>query len=397
MKLLLLLGLISINVLAQDSYIPAARSLAEGGTEYQFGLDYSQVTGIVDESGVGYSLAEGSSFTKTDLRFTGKYGFTSNLEMYGGIRARMINASQTIEIDSSNEDFSFSRSGMESALIGFLFAFPSSDNSRFALEGWYRQALHTNSEYNGGQPSEISLGDDSREIGIGLNLYYKTRSKNFITARGFYVSPSQTLSSEILTQFEYVLVWKYFSFLIGLENVYSLENDAYSSDPENKPSIYTGSSESYNSVNRSWTKPYLGMGLALGKTWRLEGRYALVTTGQSTDLGPTITVNLIKRVEDSKEFKKRDEAFKQYSIEGTVTKVSKARTAVVIDRGITSGLKKGMSVDFYFFDYVDGNQLIAKGVVVKAGARKSLVKIKRRYSKKRVEVGTVVRGGEIRN
>jgi hypothetical protein len=97
----------------------------------------------------------------------------------------------------------------------------------------------------------------------------------------------------------------------------------------------------------------------------------------------------------AKDFSRRDSQFKEYTIEGTISKISKNRSACVVDQGLASGLKEGMSVDFYHFDYVDGNMLIAKGFVIKAGASKSMIKITKRYSKKRLEEGTVMRAGMI--
>jgi len=191
------------------------------------------------------------------------------------------------------------------------------------------------------------------------------------------------------------LAWQYVTFAVGMENVYSLETDSYSSDPENKPQVYNGVSEMYNSINRSWSAPYVKSHIALGQFWRIEGRYTQVMTGNSTDIGPRISIHLIKRTETVKEFAKRDSQFKEYTIEGTVSKISKNRSACVVDKGLADGLKEGMGVDFYHFDYVDGNQLVAHGVVVKSGASKAMVKIKKRYSKKRVEEGTVMRSGLI--
>ncbi|MCO4754685.1 MAG: hypothetical protein KC478_09380 [Bacteriovoracaceae bacterium] len=69
---------------------------------------------------------------------------------------------------------------------------------------------------------------------------------------------------------------------------------------------------------------------------------------------------------------------------------------MIIDAGLREGLEKGSKIDFYHFDYLGGNELIASGYIVKLGATKSMVKITKRYSKKRVEDGTLARGGLIR-
>ena len=51
-------------------------------------------------------------------------------------------------------------------------------------------------------------------------------------------------------------------------------------------------------------------------------------------------------------FVQKDAAFKQYSIEGVVKKLSKKRTAAVLDIGMQAGLEKGMKIDFYHFDFL---------------------------------------------
>lgn len=383
---------VSSTVFAQFSYIPASRTLRPGGVEYDFGADYFQTSKVVDDNGRALNLADGTYYQSLDLSGTGRYGFTKELEMMVSFNARVISAKDII----GTEEYAFNRTGIESATAGFKYGFDEEDGVKYAFEGWYKKALFSNKDYtSGAEPTEIALGEDSREIAIGPSMYIRTNSNNFLSLRVLYRSPAQDLSSEIYSEIEGAMVWSHFAFAIGMENNYSMEGDSYSSDPESKPEIYNGPSEMYNSINRSWSAPYGKVNIALGKTWRIEGRYTQILTGNSTDLGPRISVHLIKRKEDYKEFAKRDSQFKEYTIEGEVSKISNARTACVVNKGLTSGLKEGMPVDFYHFDYVDGNQLIARGVVVKAGASKSMVKILKRYSKERVKEGTVIRAGII--
>ena len=56
-----------------------------------------------------------------------------------------------------------------------------------------------------------------------------------------------------------------------------------------------------------------------------------------------------------------------------------------------------MQVDFYYFDYVGGNELIARGVVIKTQVSKAVVQINKRYGRRRVQEGTVIRAGQIEN
>ena len=54
-----------------------------------------------------------------------------------------------------------------------------------------------------------------------------------------------------------------------------------------------------------------------------------------------------------------------------------------------------MKVDFYYFDYLGGNELIASGYVIKANSGKSMIKITRRFSKRKVGEKTIARAGLI--
>ena len=384
------------HAFGQMAYVPHARTLKPDGKEYDFGAEYFQVQSVVDRKGQALKLAEGASYQRLDLNFVGKFGFTEGFEGHVGLNARNVVASDVTGSGASEQTFNFNRSGIESAMLGFKYGWKEDDGVKFAAEGWYRKAMFENKAYDDSfNPTEISMGEDTREIAIGLNFYIRTESDNFLSGRVIYRDPAQGLSSEIFSEFEGVIAWQYFAVALGIENVYSMESDAYTADPENKPLTYHGPSQYFNSVNRSWSAPYVKTHIALGDQWRIEGRYTQVMTGNSTDIGPRLSLHLVKRMETSKDFKRVDSQFKEYTIEGSVSKVSKGRSACIIDKGLAAGVKKDMRIDFYHFDYVDGNQLIAKGVVVKTGASKSMVKLTKRYSKKRVEEGTVFRAGII--
>ncbi len=89
----------------------------------------------------------------------------------------------------------------------------------------------------------------------------------------------------------------------------------------------------FNSVNRSWSAPYGGINIALGREWRVEGKVYNKISGTSTDLGSGVLVSLIKRVSEAKSFEKKDAAFKEYTVEASVVKLSKSGNVVVIDAG----------------------------------------------------------------
>lgn len=374
-------------------YIPKTATLADGGAELLSRFSFFSSTERVDSEGEVYTFSEGEGFYMADLSFEGSYGLTRRLQATLGATARYAQSTTLYQ----EEEYALTSNGLKSGLIGLKYSFASQQGLQLALEANYEPSFFTNKVYDGGEPQELVLGDDGTSVSFGGSATYGSTSGNFLTGKVLYRNPSSTMSSEIYTEVEAAMVWEKFALLAGVENVTGLNQDAYSNDPQNKPLISSGSTFLFNSVNREWTAPYVGMNFAFGKNWRLEGRYQRRIAGNSTDLGNALTFVLARRNSETKTFQAKNQAFKEYTVEAVVTKVSKAGSAVVIDAGMAQGLKEGSRIDFYHFDYVDGNELIAAGKIVKLGATKSLVKIVKRYAKKRVEDGTLARGGLIKN
>jgi hypothetical protein len=135
----------------------------------------------------------------------------------------------------------------------------------------------------------------------------------------------------------------------------------------------------------------VGLNFAFSHVWRVEFKVSRVVSGRSTDLGSGFGINLVRRMDQSDE-KIVDSQFKTYDLEATVTKVSDKKTYVVIDKGLNDDIEKGMRFDFFEFDYVGGNVLIARGVVLKVSADKSIVKLTHRFNlAKEIKEGLVGR------
>jgi hypothetical protein len=393
LSILFIFVLISNFTFGQTSYVSKTQTLASGGNE--IGVDTSVFVPTIhsDSRGDLIQFEEGESYLRADLEFLGKYGFTDSLQLTVGLRGRHIQSNETYE----TEEISLVASGVESGLVQLKYSFPMEKGLQYSMEANYRTAFYTNSDFTtGSKPDHVVLGDGDSEVSLGGAFTMYTSSQNFFSASALYKNPAKHLSSEFHTEMEFAVVWQYFAMLLGVENVTSLNGDAYTTDPESKPAISSGSTNDFNSINRGWTAPYLGMNFALGSKWRLEFKAKSKIYGVSTDLGSEVMISLHKRNSSSKSFVQKDAAFKQYSIEGLVKKLSKKRTAAVLDIGLKDGIEKGMKIDFYHFDYLGGNQLIASGFVVKVSHSKSIIKITRRFSKLRVEEGTVARAGLIR-
>jgi hypothetical protein len=115
-------------------------------------------------------------------------------------------------------------------------------------------------------------------------------------------------------------------------------------------------------------------------------------SGQSTDLGTAFGINLIHRLEKS-QLKIVDNKFKTYDTEASVTKVSPKQEYVVIDKGLADDFYKGMRIDFFEFDYVGGNVLVATGIVIQTKSDTCIVKITQKFNlEKQIKEGLVGRG-----
>jgi hypothetical protein len=195
---------------------------------------------------------------------------------------------------------------------------------------------------------------------------------------------------------EFAIAWQYFSMILGIENIYSLNQDAYSDNPEEKERLSRASSRDLNSINRSWTAPYFGVNVGLGDKWRMEFKSKARITSASSYIGNEVMFNLIRRNSKTNDFANKDASFKEYRYEGSVTKVSKSKRALTIDMGLEDGIEKGSKVDIYLFDYLEGNTLVASGYAVRVGTQKAIVKITKKYTKEKLRIGMNAKAGLIK-
>lgn len=401
MKLLLILILLFSEAgFALSSYTPFTHSLKEGNSRVEFMGEYYKNHGIKDVNGKSFSFRSSDSYQRLDSSFKGSYAFTDRLEGSVWFNMRYISSkSEFTDTNQNTKNLSFTKSSPESIFASLKYSFKRDNGLQYSIEGEFGNSLYTNKTYDGvsePQSDELAIGDDSRKYGVGLSISLLTRSQNVFGAKVMYRDYGKDLSPEIYSLAEYALVWQKVSLVGGVENVFSRGEDAFTNDPGNKPKIYQGSTNLYNSINRSWNAPYLTLKFRLGDKWRMDVRYKEVISGASTDLGRYAMINFIRTTRKDSSYTDRVNAFKEYEIEAVVTRLSKSRSVAIIDKGLAGGLSVGMKIDFYHFDYVGGNKLIARGRVIKTSSDKSMVKIYKRYSKKRVEEGTFARGGEIK-
>lgn len=384
MKFFFLCIFLSSGLYAQTSYVAPTAILGKKGTQLGISGDFFNSSSRIDPDGEKVDFEDGDSFSRIQGEVSGFYGLTENLQIGGGARFRQNASKVNDETDTAT--------GIESTFASFIYAFKPVDRLQYALEGSFRFRTFTNDEGDDNSEGNLILGDDGNEYSVGLGVTYASKTNNFLSGRAGYRSPGTDLSTEIYWQVEGALAWKYVALIAGVNGIASLKNSPFEDDRENQPNFNSGSTALYNSINREMIAPYAGINFALAKDWRVEFRGSQVVSGKSTDLGTVFGVSLIRRVDDKKGTRP-DKVFKEYDFEASVTKLSPKKGYVVIDKGLSEDLQKGMKIDFYEFDYVGGNILLARGIIIRSNAESSIVKITHLYNTKRVlKEGAVARG-----
>jgi len=389
MKYLLLLALAPIASWSQTSYVPLGKVIKEGGSELMGTVRYWGSSTRYDLDGEEVPFESGESFNYLEGEFSGTYGLTKDLQFSVSANLRQ---NQAKVLDTNDEAVAISSTGIQGLGMGFGYALEPVGNTYYTIEGFYRYRPYSNPDYSGSDVSkDFVLGDDGGDYGGGLAVSYRHPSQNFLGLRVHYRRPGTSLSPEINWQVEGALSWKHVALVAGINGVQSLNQDAYTDEPQNKPVVNTGGSQLYNSINRQYMAPYVGANLALGKKWRLEARYQTVLNARSYDTGSLITIALATRFEPDTTML-ADEAFKEYELEATISRLSPKKQFVVIDKGLANDVRTGQRFDLFHFDYLGGNVLLARAVVIKVGADEAVLKITTVYSKKHpIKTGVVAR------
>lgn len=386
---ILILLIIPEVILAKTPYVPATRLLRKGGYQLGFGLDSFSSKKLTDENGknVDWPGFNKYTFNRYQADFFGQYGATNDLQFGLGARLR---SNEALLFDNLNGEYKASSMGLQSTFVSAQYAFKMVGQLQYTLETTFRFTPYTNQELEAGDPLEdLILGDDGNELSAGLGVTYFSKKNNFYTFRGGYRKAGRDISDEVYLNAEAALAWTNLALIAGIDSVLSVQNDPYAEN-EVRPVFNTGSNL-YKSKNREWAMPYAGINFALSNKWRVELRAGQVVYGKSYNLGTSYGIQIVRRVE-SESMRLNDTRFKTYDIEGSIVKISEQKGYVVVDRGLTEGIQKGMRFDFFEFDYVGGNILIASGVVVEVKTETCIVKITQKYqANKDVKEGLVGR------
>jgi hypothetical protein len=384
--------LMSTILWAQTSYVAPTDTLAKDGTEVVLYSQYFPSLTSWDYNGKEVPRADNESYMSLDNGIEFSYGFSDRFQMSLLFNTRYNRSEQMM--DDKLE--TFTALGAQRVGGSFRYHWPFEKQWQYSVDVFYYTALNTYDHLKEDETyKEIVLGDSGNDLGFKLATTYLTNSNNLVSARVTYRSPGLDLSNEILSELEMAFVWRKVALYAGVENNYSLSQDMYTDVPEDKPQIPSGMTQNWNSINRSWFAPYAGLNLAFNNEWRLESRFTNVMMGNSTDGGLKYFFAFVRRTGDKSSYRKENKKFKSYKVEAQVTKLSPKGKYFVIDKGLASDVTQGMRFDFYEFDYLGGNKLIATGYAVKVSADSSIIQISSRFSKRRIKEGTLARGGII--
>lgn len=388
---LLVFALSLSSAWGQVNYVQPGKVLGKGGYEIKgTGRSWNSDSRF-DQDGKETEYPSSEGFGYFEGEFLGRYGATNELQFTGGLTSRQNSADITV----SGESETATSSGLQSIFAAAQYGFRPVGRINYSLEVFGRFMTYTNKEYDAttdDPTKDLVLGDDGPDFGGSFLGTWAHRDDYFLTAKLTYRRPGKEMSGEVNWLVEAAVAWRYFALVAGGEGIYSLGQDAYTDDPDNKPAFNTGGTNIYNGINREYIAPFAGLNIALGKTWRIEARYQQVLNATSYDTGSLITVSLARRV-DSNQMVLIDKKFKEYDVEASIVKVSPKKQYVVIDKGLSDDIAKGQRFDIFHTDYLGGNILLGTGVVTDINADQSVVRITARYSTKfPIKEGTIVRG-----
>lgn len=346
-----------------------------------------QTTSYYDSEGSEVEMLPDSDFKMMNLDLGVSYGISNKVELTGLARVRQV----TSTINGTDT----SASGLESLGIYAKYSFPKTNETRYAVGVHYSQTLYDNEIYNSRAAipaDEHVLGDSGSQYGIDLLLSHGLKAWRWDFRVG-YNNPGNDLSEEITYQVEGSYNWTKLSLFAGVEGIHSLSTDPFSDAPATKPFQATGATALFNSINRERILPYLGAAYALDSV-NLFARGGSVVKGQSTDRGNFIELGLRFATSGVTKESIKIESFKEYTIDGSVLKVSARGNFIRIDQGLSTDVEKGMRFDVYQTDYFGGNVLVATGVVYEVGSDWSVIKLVKKYNEIAIKPGFAARGIE---
>lgn len=389
--LVLAFSIFSFNVAANygNPYRAKADILRNKGYELKYGLRYFTQTDQYDMDGNKIDDTTENTYSLMDHDLSLAYGLGNSLELIGSGRFRSVSGTKTVGTD----EYSPKSSGVESLMGEVIYSFKPQNDWKYGVSLFYRQTLYSHDKALAGSFAldTIELGDDGSEYGGGI-FFSKGNRGWVIDGELQFVSPANDLASEVRYQLGINYKGISWALLSGIEGVHGVGDDEYSSAPANKPvSSSVNYTSLFDSINRSYFKPYAGINYAF-KSFMLGVRVATVMAPVSTDAGHEILFSITTQNIGETQEKLKVERFKDYTVDGSVLKVSGRGNFIKIDQGLQSDVEKGKSFDIYQTDYFGGNELVAEGVVYEVGSDWSIIKLTKKYKNVEIRPGFAARG-----
>jgi len=368
-------------------YRPSAAVLLEKAKEFYLSTEaFSKKAGF-DNNGSEVGIIPGDDFQMMNTNFGMSYGLGQKLEV--GLFGRY----RQLRSKSSTSDLS--NNGMESLGIRSKLGHPHEINRwLFSLEFSYRQTLYdaTASAPGTAPTNEIILGDPGKEIKMGGHASRRFFDSSYLNFSALYVLPPNDLSHEINYDTHYAIAWSHFAITTGVQGIYSMKQDPYAGDPGQKPSMSTGTTAKFNSINREEVSPYAKLSLSFG-SFKIDIFASQTIAGKSTDKGQSIGAALLWGKDGIHGEGRKLAKFKEYQTESYVMKISPRGKFFKIDKGMSSDIEKGSKVDIFKTDFFGENILVASGIVFEVGPDWGIVRIETVYRTDiQIEKGFVVRG-----
>ena len=379
-KFILLLLLVP-KIAISRTFPVLSSTLNKKGYRFSWDSRYFQSQSTVDSNGNERVFEPGKHFARWNNNLGFAYGFNNRFEPGIGIRHRFNNFAAT----------GASSQGMEGLLFRFKYRIPLSPRFQLTADTRFLQTLY--SENSTGQT--MPLGDPGNESEWGAHLTWFANSKTSWSLYLGYRQPPNELSEEFRYHLEFFWQKKSHGLSLGVDGILSLQTDPHMTESGRNSSWPAHSTENtrlYNSFNRQWLKPYATLHYALSPRWKIRLGASRTMRVLSGDNGFEIGLGLSRTTEGVTPIVNKITKFKEYSIEANVIKVSKKQNFVQIDRGLASDISKGMKFDIYKVEFGGDNTLLASGIAWKVGSRKSIIRIFKQYTNKKLQKGALARG-----
>lgn len=357
---------------------------------YEISLEGKQfvTTTRIDQDGAEQAFVGDEAFSLLEGNGQLRYGLGTKLELRLGARFRGATSTR-----SDGEQVN--KMGIDSVLVGAKYALPKSSDSmwNYSLDAQFRSTAHSNQEYLPGTAdvNDQVVGDSGNFITAGFHMSRQYGERTHVGFYAAYNLPPNSLSQEIIYDGQLAFAWTNWALIFGVDGVYSLGTDDFFNDPVSKPAVSSGTSYMFNSINRSYTAPYLSINKLFSK-WRFGVTGRTIVMGKSTDLGMEIGINLTWNSRGVTLEDRKISKFKEYDIEAAVIKISPRGKFIKIDHGLSHDVEKGNRFDIFQSDYFGGNVLVATGVVYQVGSDWAIVKLVKRYKDIKIVKGFVARG-----